>query len=55
MAAPYVLYYPPTSSHPFLVVSFPSKAPIEVKPFASEEEAETFVAEKTGVVRSPVE
>jgi|SRR5450432_1677356 hypothetical protein len=54
MADPYVLYYPPTLSYPFLVVSFPSGAAIEVKPFATEEEAETFMAEKTGVVRSPV-
>jgi hypothetical protein len=53
MADPYVLYYPPTLSYPFLVDSFPSGAAIEVKPFATEEEAETFMAEKTGVVRSP--
>lgn len=53
MADPYVLYYPPTLSYPFLVVSFPSGAAIEVKPFATEEEAETFMTEKTGVVRSP--
>jgi hypothetical protein len=55
MAGAYVLYYPPTTGHPFLVVSFPADAAMEVKSFASEEEAETFVAEKTGVVRSPVE
>jgi hypothetical protein len=55
MAALYVLYYPPTTSHPFLVVSFPADAAMEVKPFTSEEEAVTFVAEKTGVARSPLE
>ena len=55
MACAYVIYYPPTNSYPFLVVSFASEAAIEVKPFATEEEAETFVAEKTGVARSPLE
>jgi hypothetical protein len=54
MADPCVLYYPPMLSYPFLVVSFPSGAAIEVEPFATEEEAETFMAEKTGVVQSPV-
>jgi hypothetical protein len=43
------------AGHPFLVVSFPAEAAIEVTPFASEEEAETFVAQKTGVAQNPVE
>jgi hypothetical protein len=55
MAERYVLYYPPTNSYPFLVVSFPTDAATEAKRFATEEEAETFIVEKTGVARSPVE
>jgi len=47
MTDPYVLYYPPTSSYPFLVVWFSADGAIEAKSFVTEEEAETFVAEKT--------
>ena len=54
MTDPYVLYYPPTNSYSFLLVSFSANGAIEVKPFATEEEAETFLAEKTGL-RSPLE
>ena len=54
MTDPYVLYYPPTKSYPFLLVSFSADGAIEVKPFTTEEEAETFMAEKTGL-RSPLE
>jgi len=54
MTDPYVLYYPPTKSYPFLLVSFSADGAIEVKPFTTEEEAETFMAEKTGLL-SPLE
>ena len=49
MTDPYVLYYPPTSSYPFIVVSFSADGEIEAKPFSTEEEAETFMAEKTNL------
>ena len=55
MADSYVLYYPPTKSYPFLLVSFSADGEIAAKSFATEEEAETFMVERTGVVRSPVE
>jgi hypothetical protein len=51
---PYVLYYPPTNSWPFLLVFFSADGTIEAKPFTTEEEAETFMVEKMGL-RSPVE
>ena len=54
MPDPYVLYYPPTNSCPFLLVSFSADGAIEAKPFATEEEAETYMLEKTGL-RSPLE
>jgi hypothetical protein len=49
MTDPYVLYYPPTTHCPFLVVWFSADGAIEVKPFATEEEAETFMTEKMGL------
>jgi hypothetical protein len=54
MADPYVLYYPPTNSYPFLLVSFSADGAIEAKPFATEEEADSFMVEKMGL-RSPLE
>ena len=54
MTDPYVLYYPPTKSYPFLVVSFSADGAIEVKRFTTEEEAETFMAERPDL-RSPLE
>jgi hypothetical protein len=53
MTDPYVLYYPPTKSYPFLLVSFSADGTIEARPFATEEEAETFMVEKMGL-RSPL-
>jgi hypothetical protein len=50
----YALYYPPTNSYPFLLVSFSADGKIEAKPFATEEEAETFMVEKMGLP-SPLE
>ena len=54
MTDPYVLYYPPTHSYPFLLVFFSADGTIEAKPFATEEEAETFMVEEMGL-RSPLE
>ena len=55
MPDPYVLYYPPTKGYPFLVVSFSADGAMETKPFATEEEAETFMMEELGLRRSPLE
>jgi hypothetical protein len=54
MTDPYVLYYPPTHSYPFLLISFSADGKIETKPFATEEEAETFMVEEMGLL-SPLE
>jgi hypothetical protein len=54
MTDPYALYYPPTNSYPFLLVFFSADGTIEAKPFATEEEAETFMVEEMGL-RSPLE
>ena len=54
MTDPYVLYYPPTHSYPFLLVSFSADGMIETKPVETEEEAETFMIEEMGL-RSPLE
>jgi hypothetical protein len=54
MTDPYVLYHPPTNSYPFLLMFFSADGTIEAKPFATEEEAETFMVEEMGL-RSPLE
>jgi hypothetical protein len=54
MADPGVLYYPPLTGYPFLVVTIPGDGAIEVQAFPTEGEAETFAAEKTGLL-SPLE
>jgi hypothetical protein len=54
LAEDYVLYYAPTNSYPFLLVFFSADGTIEAKPFATEEEAETFMMEEMGL-RSPLE
>jgi len=41
--------FPPTSSYPFIVVAFSADGEIVVKPFSTEDEAETFMAEKTNL------
>jgi hypothetical protein len=43
MAGTYVIYYPPTNSHPYLVVTFLADRILQVTPFDSEEEAEAFI------------
>ena len=55
MPDPSVLYYPPTKGCPFLLVTFSAGGRIEAKPFATEEEAETFMMEELGLRRSPLE
>jgi hypothetical protein len=52
---PYVLYYPPTKGYPFLLVTFSAGGAIEAKPFATEEEAETYMMDELGLRRSPLE
>ena len=54
MTDPYVLYYPPTNSYPFLLVFYSADGTIEAKPFVTEEEAETFMMEEMSL-RSPLE
>ena len=55
MADRYVLYNPPTKRYPFLLISFSADGAIEAKPFASEEEAETFMMEELGLRGSRLE
>ena len=43
MADTYVIYYPPTTGHPYLVVAFLADRVLQVTPFDSEEEAEAFI------------
>jgi hypothetical protein len=44
MPRTYVIYYPPTTSHPFLVVAFLADGTPKVQSFGKEKEAEAFVA-----------
>jgi hypothetical protein len=44
MPRTYVIYYPPTTSHPFLVVTFLADGTPKVLSFGKEKEAEAFVA-----------
>ena len=43
MADTYVIYYPPTTTHPYLVVTFLGDRMLQATPFDSEEEAEAFI------------
>jgi hypothetical protein len=43
MADTYVIYYPPTTGHPYLVVTFLADRSLQVTPFDSEKEAEVFI------------
>jgi hypothetical protein len=43
MAGTYVIYYPPTNSHPYLVVTFLGDRILQATPFDSEEEASAFI------------
>ena len=43
MADTYVIYYPPTTAHPYLVVTFLADRSLQATPFDSEEEAEAFI------------
>jgi hypothetical protein len=47
MARTYVIYYPPTTGYPFLVVTFPTDGTPQARSFGSEKEAEAFVARAT--------
>ena len=43
MADAYVIYYPPTTGHPYLVVTFLADRILQATPFDSEKEAEAFI------------
>ena len=43
MAGAYVIYYPPTTGHPYLVVTFLGDRIPQATPFEREEEAEAFI------------
>jgi hypothetical protein len=43
MAETCVIYYPPTTTHPYLVVTFLGDQILQATPFESEEEAEAFI------------
>ena len=43
MADIYVVYYPPTTGHPYLVVTLFADRSLQATPFDSEEEAEAFI------------
>lgn len=43
MAGTCVIYYPPTTTHPYLVVMFLGDRILQATPFESEEEAEAFI------------
>ena len=43
MADTNVIYYPPTTGHPYLVVTFLADRVLQATPFDSEEEADAFI------------
>jgi hypothetical protein len=43
MAVTYVIYYPPTTSYPYLVVTFLGDRILQATPFDSEEEVSAFI------------
>jgi hypothetical protein len=43
MADTYVIYYPPTTGYPYLVVTFLADRNLQATPFDSEKEAEAFI------------
>jgi hypothetical protein len=43
MAGISVIYQPPTTGHPYLVVTFLADRVLQATPFDSEEEAEAFI------------
>jgi hypothetical protein len=45
MAGTCVIYYPPTTGHPFLVVTFLADGTRKVQFFGKEQEAEAFIAQ----------
>jgi hypothetical protein len=53
MAGTYVLYYPPTTSHPYLVVMFLADATPHTTRFGSEEEAEAFIEQSAPERNAP--
>jgi hypothetical protein len=53
MADTYVIYYPPTTGHPYLVVTFLADRSLQATPFDSEEEADAFIERATPSPRLP--
>jgi hypothetical protein len=47
MAGTCVIYYPPTTGHPYLVVTFLADRSLQATPFDREEEAEAFIERDT--------
>jgi hypothetical protein len=43
MAGTYVIYYPPTTTYPYLVVTFLGDRILQATPFESEDDAEAFI------------
>ena len=43
MAGTYVIYYPPTTNYPYVVVTFLPDRSLQATPFDSEEEASAFI------------
>jgi hypothetical protein len=53
MADTYVVYYPPTTGRPYLVVAFLADRILQATPFDSEEAAEAFIEQDAASPRPP--
>ena len=53
MAGTCVIYYPPTTNYPYLVVTFLGDRILQTTPFDSEDEASTFIERVTPSPRLP--
>jgi hypothetical protein len=53
MADTHVVYYPPTTGHPYLVVTFLADRIPQATPFDSEEAAEAFIEREAPSPRLP--
>ena len=53
MADTYVVYYPPTTGRPYLVVAFLADRILQATPFDSEEAAEAFIEQDSASPRPP--
>jgi hypothetical protein len=48
-----VIYYPPTTGQPYLVVTFLADRSLQARPFDSEEAAEAFIEQNAPSPRQP--